>query len=69
MNAHSIEIAAFQSKNSEKGGHDRVDVPLEIVPKTEPGMVELLNRKLQTRLRDPSGRGCKFTQPSLFISA
>ena len=37
VSAHSIEIAAFQSKNSETGGHDRIDVLLEIVPKTEPG--------------------------------
>ena len=45
MSAHSIEIAAFQSKNSETGGaaaagHDRIDVPLEIIPKTEPGTRE-----------------------------
>ena len=44
MNAHSIEMAAFQSKNSEKGGHDRIDVPLEIVPKTVPGKHVALNR-------------------------
>ena len=49
VSAHSIEIAAFQSKNSENGGaaaggHDRIDVPLEIVPKTVPGKHVALNR-------------------------
>ena len=38
VNAHSVEIAAFQAKNSARGGgHDRIDVPIEIVPMTEPG--------------------------------
>ena len=40
VNAHSVEIAAFQAKNSSSsrgGGHDRIDVPIEIVPMTEPG--------------------------------
>ena len=47
MNAHSIEMAAFQSKNSEKGGHDRIDVPLEIVPKTVPGILVRMTKKSQ----------------------
>ena len=40
VNAHSVEIAAFQAKNSSSsrgGGHDRIDVPIEIVPMTKPG--------------------------------
>ena len=42
VNAHSVEIAAFQAKNSARGGgHDRIDVPIEIVPMTEPGTYTL----------------------------
>ena len=43
LNAHCFEIAAFQSKDNEAtlggggDGHKRIDVLVEIIPKTEPG--------------------------------
>ena len=41
VNTHSFEIAAFQSKDNETtsggGGHNRIDVLVEIIPKSNPG--------------------------------